>query len=201
MLANGFGEHNIQGIGDKHIPLIHNVMATDLFVGGLRPRHGPAAGPVQHRPSVGDYLVRRRGVPEETVTSALGPRPLVASATCWPRSRSAKQPAARPGRRDRDGRHRRRRAVREASSSGSSPGTSRAGSTPWRPARRSGRPGWARSTRPRPRATRADRDRIFDLGYYTWVEQQGVSHRGVRGEARPGVLDRHPRDRRLAGTS
>ncbi len=24
-------------------------------------------------------------------------------------------------------------------------------------------------------ATRADRDRIFDLGYYTWVEQQGVS--------------------------
>jgi hypothetical protein len=24
MLENGFGEHNIQGIGDKHIPLIHN---------------------------------------------------------------------------------------------------------------------------------------------------------------------------------
>src|SRR6266516_6514423 len=30
MLANGFGEHNIQGIGDKHIPLIHNVMNTDI---------------------------------------------------------------------------------------------------------------------------------------------------------------------------
>jgi cysteine synthase len=30
MLENGFGEHNIQGIGDKHIPLIHNVMATDV---------------------------------------------------------------------------------------------------------------------------------------------------------------------------
>ena len=29
MLMNGFGEHNIQGIGDKHIPLIHNVMNTD----------------------------------------------------------------------------------------------------------------------------------------------------------------------------
>ena len=29
MLYNGFGEHNIQGIGDKHIPLIHNVMNTD----------------------------------------------------------------------------------------------------------------------------------------------------------------------------
>ena len=32
MLENGFGEHNIQGIGDKHIPLIHNVMNTDLVI-------------------------------------------------------------------------------------------------------------------------------------------------------------------------
>ena len=32
MLNNGFGEHNIQGIGDKHIPLIHNVMNTDFVV-------------------------------------------------------------------------------------------------------------------------------------------------------------------------
>ena len=32
MLMNGFGEHNIQGIGDKHIPLIHNVMNTDAIV-------------------------------------------------------------------------------------------------------------------------------------------------------------------------
>jgi len=33
MLNNGYGEHNIQGIGDKHIPLIHNVMNTDVVVG------------------------------------------------------------------------------------------------------------------------------------------------------------------------
>ena len=32
MLKNGYGEHNIQGIGDKHIPLIHNVMNTDFVV-------------------------------------------------------------------------------------------------------------------------------------------------------------------------
>jgi cysteine synthase len=32
MLYNGFGEHNIQGIGDKHIPFIHNVMNTDVAV-------------------------------------------------------------------------------------------------------------------------------------------------------------------------
>ncbi len=33
MLYNGYGEHNIQGIGDKHIPFIHNVMNTDVVVG------------------------------------------------------------------------------------------------------------------------------------------------------------------------
>jgi cysteine synthase len=32
MTCNGFGEHNIQGIGDKHIPLIHNVMNTDVVI-------------------------------------------------------------------------------------------------------------------------------------------------------------------------
>ena len=33
MLYNGYGAHNIQGIGDKHIPLIQNVMNTDAVVG------------------------------------------------------------------------------------------------------------------------------------------------------------------------
>jgi cysteine synthase len=33
LLRNGYGEHNIQGIGDKHVPLIHNVMNNDIIVG------------------------------------------------------------------------------------------------------------------------------------------------------------------------
>jgi cysteine synthase len=33
LLRNGFGEHNIQGIGDKHVPYIHNVMNNDIVVG------------------------------------------------------------------------------------------------------------------------------------------------------------------------
>ncbi len=33
LLYNGFGDHNIQGIGDKHVPLIHNVMNTDYVLG------------------------------------------------------------------------------------------------------------------------------------------------------------------------
>ncbi|MGD8455053.1 MAG: pyridoxal-phosphate dependent enzyme [Anaerolineales bacterium] len=31
LLLNGFGEHRIEGIGDKHVPWIHNVKNTDLI--------------------------------------------------------------------------------------------------------------------------------------------------------------------------
>lgn len=33
LLYNGYGEHNIQGIGDKHVPLIHNALNTDFVIG------------------------------------------------------------------------------------------------------------------------------------------------------------------------
>lgn len=33
LLYNGFGEHRIEGIGDKHIPWIHNIKNTDMAVG------------------------------------------------------------------------------------------------------------------------------------------------------------------------
>lgn len=32
LLDNGFGEHRIEGIGDKHVPWIHNVKNTDLVI-------------------------------------------------------------------------------------------------------------------------------------------------------------------------
>lgn len=32
MLQNGFGSHRIEGIGDKHIPWIHNVKNTDMVI-------------------------------------------------------------------------------------------------------------------------------------------------------------------------
>ena len=32
LLANGFGDHRIEGIGDKHVPWIHNVKNTDMIV-------------------------------------------------------------------------------------------------------------------------------------------------------------------------
>ena len=33
MLNNGFGEHRIEGIGDRRIPWIHNVRNTDIIIG------------------------------------------------------------------------------------------------------------------------------------------------------------------------
>ena len=73
MLSNGFGEHNIQGIGDKHIPLIHNVMATDVAL-ALSDRATDQLG-ILFNTEVGHaYLAGRRGVPQQTIDdlSALG---------------------------------------------------------------------------------------------------------------------------------
>lgn len=33
LLSNGFGEHRIEGIGDKHVPWIHNVRNTNMIIG------------------------------------------------------------------------------------------------------------------------------------------------------------------------
>jgi cysteine synthase len=33
LLFNGFGEHRIEGIGDKHVPWIHNAKNSDLVIG------------------------------------------------------------------------------------------------------------------------------------------------------------------------
>jgi cysteine synthase len=32
LLANGFGDHRIEGIGDKHVPWVHDVKSTDFIV-------------------------------------------------------------------------------------------------------------------------------------------------------------------------
>ena len=61
MLVNGYGEHNIQGIGDKHIPLIHNVMNTDIVV-GVSDRSSDSLN-VLFNESVGrDYLAKRQKI-------------------------------------------------------------------------------------------------------------------------------------------
>ncbi len=60
MLENGFGEHNIQGIGDKHIPLIHNVTNTDVVV-GISDRATDELDVLYNTPAGRAYLADRRG--------------------------------------------------------------------------------------------------------------------------------------------
>ena len=66
LLYNGYGEHNIQGIGDKHVPLIHNVMNTDIVV-GISDRSSDDLN-VLFNTEVGRlYLRNRRGIDEKIV--------------------------------------------------------------------------------------------------------------------------------------
>jgi cysteine synthase len=66
LLENGFGEHNIQGIGDKHVPLIHNVMNTD-FVSAVSDRATDELDVLFNTEEGRRYLVERKGVPAEIV--------------------------------------------------------------------------------------------------------------------------------------
>ena len=66
MLENGFGEHNIQGIGDKHIPLIHNVMNTDVVV-GVSDRATDELDVLFNTPAGQQYLASRHGFSTELI--------------------------------------------------------------------------------------------------------------------------------------
>ena len=85
MLENGFGEHNIQGIGDKHIPLIHNVMNTDV-VCAISDRATDELDVLFNTPEGRGFLARRKGVPDEIVASP-GTSASRRSPTSWPPSR------------------------------------------------------------------------------------------------------------------
>jgi cysteine synthase len=171
MLANGFGEHNIQGIGDKHIPLIHNVMATDLVV-AVSDRATDALLVLFNTPEGREYLVRRRGVPAELV-AALGS--LGVSSIC---NVLAAIKVARHQRLGPD----------DVILTVATDGAEMYGTEIERIAARDFPAGFdavaagetfgaylqAAAEDHVLDATRADRDRIFNLGYFTWVEQQGV---------------------------
>ena len=65
---NGFGEHNIQGIGDKHVPLIHNVMNTDVVI-GVSDHATDTLLTLFNTDEGKRYLVERRGVDPSFVTA------------------------------------------------------------------------------------------------------------------------------------
>ena len=66
LLANGFGEHNIQGIGDKHVPFIHNVMNTDL-VAAISEVSTDSLGVLFNTDAGREYLIERKGLDPKLV--------------------------------------------------------------------------------------------------------------------------------------
>lgn len=67
LLESGYGEHNIQGIGDKHVPLIHNVMNLD-FVIGVSDRSTDRLNILFNTPELRRQLASRLGMKEKDLS-------------------------------------------------------------------------------------------------------------------------------------
>ena len=68
ILNNGFGAHRIEGIGDKHIPWIHNVKNTDMAI-AIDDNDSMALLRLFNEPAGKEYLMREIGMGEDDVES------------------------------------------------------------------------------------------------------------------------------------
>jgi cysteine synthase len=170
MLENGFGEHNIQGIGDKHIPLIHNVMNTDVVV-GISDRATDELDVLFNTPDGCAYL-DRLGVPAQIIASL---EHFGLSSTCnlLAAIKTAKLLDLGPD----------DAIITVATDGGAMYPSERAKTLEQRFGGSFGAVEAARvwgehlahvTTEAMIECTEHDRNRIFNLGYYTWVEQQGT---------------------------
>ena len=66
LLNNGFGGHRIEGIGDKHVPWIHNVKNTDLVV-AIDDEDSQNLLRLFNSEAGRQYLTEAAGVPQSTV--------------------------------------------------------------------------------------------------------------------------------------
>ena len=170
MLENGYGEHNIQGIGDKHIPLIHNVMNTDV-VAAISDRSTDELD-LLFNSDAGRAHLAAKGVPQETI-DALVHFGFSAIANTLAAIKTAKLLDLGPD-----------DAIITIATDGAALYPSERANL--LAERYDGEFGevdaaeaWARhladvDTDHMIEMTEADRRRVFNLGYYTWVEQQGT---------------------------
>ncbi len=171
MLENGFGEHNIQGIGDKHIPLIHNVMNTDV-VCAVSDRATDQLDVLFNTPEGRGFLTHRKGVPADVV-AALEHFGLSSICNVLAAIKTVKLLDLGPD-----------DAVVTVATDGAALYPSERAKTLQR--RFGGSFGaldaaevfaehlGSAGTEHMLDCTEQDRTRIFNLGYYTWVEQQGT---------------------------
>ncbi len=171
MLANGFGEHNIQGIGDKHIPLIHNVMNTDAVVAVSDRATDQLQVMFASEEGLG-YLADRRLVPQRVLQTL---RHFGLSSICNVLAAIASAKLLGLGRED---------AIVTVATDGAAMYPSErskvvardfgGGFTDLDAAAVWGEHLADVTTDNAMECTAAVRNRIFNLGYFTWVEQQGI---------------------------
>lgn len=65
LLANGFGDHRLEGIGDKHVPWIHNVKNTDMVI--AVDDEGPMRGIRLFNEPAGKDWLKQRGIDPQLV--------------------------------------------------------------------------------------------------------------------------------------
>ncbi|TMK98634.1 MAG: pyridoxal-phosphate dependent enzyme [Actinobacteria bacterium] len=171
MLYNGYGEHNIQGIGDKHIPLIHNVTNTDV-VTAVSDRGTDRLG-VLFNTSEGRRHLASRQVPNGTI-EALSSFGLSSICNVVASIKVAKRFGFGPD---------------DVLATVATDGFAMYGSERDKALARHYPAGFDEAAAERAFAryileatddhllelSELDRDRIFNLGYFTWVEQQGVA--------------------------
>ncbi|MCA9674250.1 MAG: pyridoxal-phosphate dependent enzyme [Kofleriaceae bacterium] len=171
MLYNGFGEHNIQGIGDKHIPFIHNVTNTDV-VSAVSDVATDSLN-VVFNTAVGREVLAARGVPAEIVT-ALADFGLSSICNVLSAIKTARLLGLGPD--DAivtvatDGAEMYATEIDKAIAKRFGGAYDRAAAERALDTHLAGA-----STEHTVALSPRDRDRIFNLGYFTWVEQQGVS--------------------------
>ena len=171
MLENGFGEHNIQGIGDKHIPLIHNVMNTDVVV-GISDRATDELDVLFNTAEGRAYLVNRKGLDADLVDSL---QHFGLSSICNVLAAIKTAKLLGLGADD---------ALITVATDGAALYPSERAKTIARRFRHSfgaldAAEVWGEhladvTTADTIQCSEQDRNRIFNLGYYTWVEQQGT---------------------------
>jgi hypothetical protein len=171
MLENGFGEHNIQGIGDKHIPLIHNVMNTDVVV-AVSDSATDELDLLFNSDAGSSFLVHRKGVPK-AIVDALAHFGLSSICNVLAAIKTARlldlgpEDAIVTVATDGAAMYPSERASLLAERFGGEFGDLDAAEV-------FGRHLGDVDTDHMTECTARDRTRIFNLGYYTWVEQQGT---------------------------
>jgi len=171
LLRNGFGEHNIQGIGDKHVPYIHNVMNTDIVV-GVSDRSTGALNLLFNSEIGRAYLSERRRIGTEPIAGLQdlglsGIANLVAAIKTAKRLELGDDDVLLTVATDSATLYGRERQNFSAANYPEGFDTVNAGEI-------FGQHLLGIADSDLLELTHAERSRIFNLGYFTWVEQQGV---------------------------